>query len=61
MLVIPGETYYIKATVYFNRIDEECNEKLIYFTDTQKNITFQFEIKDNVAQDVDIRKGDMPV
>lgn len=60
MLVIPGETYYIKATVYFNRIDEECNEKLIYFTDTQKNITFQFEIKDNVAQDVDIRKGDMP-
>lgn len=61
MLVIPGETYYIKATVYFNRIDEECNEKLIYFTDTQKNITFQFEIKDNVAQGVDIRKGDMPV
>lgn len=60
MLVIPGETYYIKATVYFNRIDEECNEKLIYFTDTQKNITFQFEIKDNVAQGVDIRKGDMP-
>ena len=61
MLVIPGETYYIKATVYFNRIDEECNEKLIYFTDTQKNITFQFEIKDNVAQGVDIRKGIMPV
>ena len=61
MLVIPGKTYYIKATVYFNRIDEECNEKLIYFTDTQKNITFQFEIKDNVAQGVDIRKGDMPV
>lgn len=29
--------------------------------DTQKNITFQFEIKDNVAQDVDIRKEKMPV
>ena len=61
MLVIPGETYYIKATVYFNRIDEECNEKLIYFTDTQKNIKFQFEIERDVAQGVDIRKGIMPV
>ena len=61
MLVIPGETYYVKATIYFNRIDEECNEKLIYLANTQKNITFQFEIKDNVAQGVNIREGNMPV
>jgi len=60
MLVIPGETYYVKATIYFNRIDEECNEKLIYLANTQKNITFQFEIKDKLAQDVDIRKETMP-
>lgn len=61
MLVIPGETYYVKATIYFNRIDEECNEKLIYLTGTQKSIAFQFEIKYNVGDGVDIRKGTMPV
>lgn len=60
MLVIPGETYYVKATIYFNQIDEECNEKLIYFESTQKSIAFQFEIKYNVGDDVDIRQGTMP-
>ncbi len=60
MLVIPGETYYVKATIYFNEIDEECNEKLIYFESTQKSIAFQFEIKYNVGNDVNIREGNMP-
>jgi len=29
MLVIPGNTYYVKAVIYFNKIDEECNFDLL--------------------------------
>lgn len=39
MLVKPGEKYYVKATIYFNQIDEECDENLIYL-DEAKNQSY---------------------
>lgn len=60
MLVKPGEKYYVKATIYFNQIDEECDENLIYLDEAKKSIVFKFEIKDKVDSNVDIREGKMP-
>ena len=60
MLVKPGEKYYVKATIYFNQIDEECDENLIYLDEAKKSIVFKFEIKDKVDSNVDIREGNMP-
>lgn len=61
MLVNPGDTYYVKATVYFNQIDEECDEKLLYMdVDTKKSIVIKFELKNQVGSDVNIRQDKMP-
>lgn len=30
LLVMPGETYYVRATIYFNQVDEEVNVELLY-------------------------------
>lgn len=61
MLVNPGDTYYVKATVYFNQIDEECDEKLIYMdVDKDKSIVLRFELQNQIDSTIDIRKGKMP-
>lgn len=61
MLVNPGDTYYVKATVYFNQIDEECDEKLIYMdVDKDKSIVLRFELQNQIDSTIDIRKGTMP-
>ncbi len=60
MLLKPGVEYYVQATIYFNQIDEECDENLIYLDEAKKSIVFKFEIKDKVDSNVDIREGNMP-
>ena len=61
MLVNPGDTYYVKATVYFNQIDEECDEKLIYMdVDKDKSIVLRFELQNQIDSTIDIRNGTMP-
>lgn len=30
LLVMPGETYYVRATIYFNQVDEEVDVELLY-------------------------------
>lgn len=62
MLVNPGDTYYVKATIYFNKVDEECLDKLIHFGlgddgKAVQNITFTFEIKNKLDSSVDIRNN----
>lgn len=58
MLVNPGDTYYVKATVYFNQIDEECDEKLIYMdVDKDKSIVLRFELQNQIDSTIDIRNG----
>lgn len=44
MLIVPGTDYYVKATVYFNRVDEECEEILQYATQFGNKIQFTFKI-----------------
>ncbi len=64
MLVKPNVTYYVQATIYFNQIDEECDETLLYidaFKKANKAIVFKFEIKTDLGSDVDIREGNTPV
>lgn len=55
MLVIPGETYYVQATIYFNKIDEECNPDLL----RADSVEFTFDIKNdqNDLLGVDVRNG----
>lgn len=61
MLVNPGDTYYVKAPVYFNQIDEECDEKLIYMdVDKDKSIVLRFELQNQIDSTIDIRNGTMP-
>lgn len=61
MLVNPGDTYYVKATVYFNQIDEECDEKLIYMdVDKDKSIVLRFELQNQIDSTIDIRNKQMP-
>ena len=61
MLVNPGDTYYVKATVYFNQIDEECDEKLIYMdVDKDKSIVLRFELQNQIDSTIDIRNDTMP-
>ena len=58
MLVNPGDTYYVKATVYFNQIDEECDEKLLYMdVDKDKSIVLRFELQNQIDSTIDIRNG----
>lgn len=61
MLVNPGDTYYVKATVYFNQIDEECDEKLIYMdVDKDKSIVLRFELQNQIDSTINIRNDTMP-
>ncbi len=62
MLVKPNTTYYVQATIYFNQIDEECDEQLLYldaFQEASKAIVFKFEIKTEL-KNMDIREGQTP-
>lgn len=45
MLIVPGTKYYVKATVYFNRVDEECPEELLYTTKFSRAIQIKFNIQ----------------
>lgn len=49
MLIVPGTDYYVKATVYFNRVDEECEEILQYATQFGNKVQFTFKIDDKVS------------
>lgn len=57
MLVVPGEVYYIKAVVYFNTVDEECDSALLYATKISQVVQFTFRIQNVALSDVDIRNG----
>lgn len=48
LLVMPGETYYIRATIYFNKVDEEVDADLLY-----TSVYFNFDLK--METDVDVR------
>lgn len=48
LLVMPGETYYVRATIYFNQVDEEVDLELLYTT-----VYFNFGLKMDV--DIDVR------
>lgn len=52
LLVMPGETYYVRATIYFNQVDEEVNVELLY-----TSVFFNFVLKMNVDKTV----RDLPV
>lgn len=52
MLIVPGESYYVQATVYFNEVDEKC-EDLLYLTG--QTLRFDFKLSTNVG-DVNIRQ-----
>lgn len=49
LLVMPGETYYIRATIYFNKVDEEVDADLLY-----TSVYFNFDLK--METDVDVRE-----
>lgn len=42
LLVMPGETYYVRATIYFNQVDEEVDVELLY---TSVFFNFVLEMK----------------
>ena len=44
MLIQPGLTYYVKAEIYFNKVDEECNPELL-------NTVIKFNFKLNILVD----------
>lgn len=52
LLVMPGETYYVRATIYFNQVDEEVDLELLY-----TSVFFNFVLK----MDVDKTVRDLPV
>lgn len=54
MLLMPGTEYFVRATIYFNAVDEECNPELLYTT-----ISFNFTmniLKNGESNWFDIRK-----
>lgn len=51
LLVMPGETYYVRATIYFNQVDEEVDVELLY-----TSVFFNFVLK----MDVDKTVRDLP-
>ena len=62
MLLKPGVEYYVQATIYFNQIDEECDEKLLYldaFQKAQKAISFKFELHSTLPDGISIRNNHM--
>lgn len=46
MLLLPGTEYYVRATIYFNKIDEECNPELL-----MQGETMYFNFTLNVIND----------
>ncbi len=52
MLIIPGEEYYIKATIYFNEVDEQYDD-LLYLKG--KTLKFDFMLTTDMPTDVNIR------
>lgn len=62
MLLKPGVEYYVQATIYFNKLDEECDEKLLYldaFQKAQKAISFKFELHSTLPENTSIRNNHM--
>lgn len=62
MLLKPGVEYYVQATIYFNQLDEECDEKLLYldaFEQAQKAISFKFELHSTLPTGTSIRNNHM--
>lgn len=62
MLLKPGVEYYVQATIYFNKLDEECDEKLLYldaFQEAQKSISFKFELHSALPAGTSIRNNHM--
>ena len=62
MLLKPGIEYYVQTTIYFNQIDEECDEKLLYldaFQKAQKAISFKFELHSTLPAGTSIRNNHM--
>ncbi len=62
MLLKPGVEYYVQATIYFNKLDEECDEKLLYldaFQEAQKAISFKFELHSTLPAGTSIRNNNM--
>lgn len=62
MLLKPGVEYYVQATIYFNKLDEECDEKLLYldaFQKAQKAISFKFELHSTLPAGTSIRNNHM--
>ncbi len=62
MLLKPGVEYYVQATIYFNKLDEECDEKLLYldaFQKAQKAISFKFELHSTLPANTSIRNNHM--
>lgn len=62
MLLKPGVEYYVQATIYFNKLDEECDEKLLYldaFQQAQKAISFKFELHGTLPENTSIRNNNM--
>lgn len=47
LLVMPGETYYVRATIYFNQVDEEVDVELLY-----TSVFFNFVLKMDVDRNV---------
>lgn len=52
MLIIPGEEYYVKATIYFNEVDEQYDD-LLYLKG--KTLKFDFMLTTDMPVGVDIR------
>lgn len=62
MLLKPGVEYYVQATIYFNKLDEECDEKLLYldaFQEAQKAISFKFKLHSTLPAGTSIRNNNM--
>lgn len=62
MLLKPGVEYYVQTTIYFNQIDEECDEKLLYLDASQKAqkaISFKFELHSTLPAGTSIRNNHM--
>lgn len=52
MLIIPGEEYYVKATIYFNEVDEQYDD-LLYLKG--KTLKFDFMLTTDMPAGVNIR------
>lgn len=52
LLVMPGETYYVRATIYFDQVDEEVDVELLY---TSVFFNFVLEMKtDKTVRDLPV-------